>query len=519
MTNEQIYALTYERVSTDDQAQTQSCNDQKAVNDRYIESQGWLLADNGDYRDEGISGSLLAERIGLQDLLLRCQNDKQINTIVVTETDRLARGNLAYIPIREALKKCGVKLVAVTQPMIDNSEEGELIGEVFGAINGFFSKITRRKSMRALDEKAKRGWYPSKAPIGYKNVNVGNEEKPDRIIEIDEDKAPYVRQIPKLYNQGYSYQEIADKLYDLGLRGNQKGKLSQEEVRKIIYSDFYLGEYIWRGIRYTGKHQPLFTWLEANKARNKSKEKGHSHSTSELKDKFLFKRLPFFCITDNNRITAELKKKYYKRTDREAIYELYHCTKSKGGWKQCKQPCINKDDLITEFAKKAVAPIDLGEDLAEYMYEEMVSDYDNNKENQEKLLHNINIRLGQIDSELRNLFEMRIAGKIEPLEGKTPEEVYEEYRFKKKIEHNKLLAVKKKIEENNKDWKRKASNFFSLCIDATNRFKDAFEDKQYLFLQRITSNVFLDEKQLVVTHQFPFSGLLKNDTHPSGLRD
>src|SRR3990167_10808998 len=99
--NEEFIVLTYERVSTDDQAQTKSCDDQKTTNDRFAHSQGWNIARNGDYRDEGISGSSL-ERPGLQDLLIRCQEDQSVKAVVVTETDRLARGNLAYITIRES---------------------------------------------------------------------------------------------------------------------------------------------------------------------------------------------------------------------------------------------------------------------------------------------------------------------------------------------------------------------------------------------------------------------------------
>src|SRR3989344_7128350 len=242
------YCLEYSRISTDEQ-NPQSCEDQSTINKRFIASINKKLATNGSFRDEGVSGSTL-DRAGLQDLLIRCQEDKSIYAVVVTESDRAARGNLSYITLREALKKLGLKLIAVTQPMINDSEEGEMVGEILGAINGFFSKITRRKSMRALDEKAARGWWPSRALIGYKNVNIGTEEAPNRIIETDEEKAPFVKLMPKLYNQGLSYQEISDKLYDEGLSGKSGGKVSPEEIRKIIFSDFYLGEFWWRGKKY-----------------------------------------------------------------------------------------------------------------------------------------------------------------------------------------------------------------------------------------------------------------------------
>lgn len=505
--------LTYERVSTDDQALTKSCDDQKSVNDRYIDSQGWELADNADYRDEGISGSTV-DRPGLQDLLIRCTEDKSIVAIVVTESDRLARGNLAYLFIRESLKKCGVKVVAVTQPMIDDSDEGEMIGEIMGAVNGFLSKITRRKSMRALDEKAARGWWPGMAPIGYRNVNAGTEEKPDRIIEIDPETSLYVKQIPRLYTQGYSFLEISDKLFEHGLRGKKNGKLSHEEIRRIIYNNFYLGEFLWRGKRYKANHQPLFTWFEIQQARNKAQERSHSHSTKLLREKHLFKRLSFNCVECGRRITAETKRKYYKGTDRNATYELYHCSKSLGGWKGCRQPSINKNVLVNEFAEKAVKPIDIDQELAEFLLEEMDRSYKYHREEHEQVIGNINKRLGQIDTELTNLFEMRIAGSITSIGDKSADQVYEGYKQKKEFERQQLMEAKAKLESGDPQWQEKASNFFSLCCNATNLFLKADEPQQYQFLNRLTSNVLLDDKKLVVTHKFPFSLLVQQGTHP-----
>lgn len=501
--------LTYERVSTDDQALTKSCDDQKSVNDKFIASNSWELAENGDYRDEGISGST-TDRPGLQDLLIRCQKDSSIKAVVVTETDRLARGNRAFIPIREVLKQAGIKVIAVTQPMINDSEEGEMFGEIMGAINGFFSQITRRKSMRALDEKAERGWYPSKAPLGYSNVNVGTDEKPERIIEINEDKAPYVRQIPKLYNQGLSYQEISDRLSEQGLIGSANGKASGEEIRKILFNDFYIGEFSWRGKKYKANHAPLFNYFEVQKARNRSHEKGHISSINpEFKDKFAFKKLSFYCSTCKDlRITAECKVKHYPKTNRTAEYIFYHCTKSKGGWKQCTQPSINKNDLIEEFALKAVLPVEIDEELAEFILEEMDKGYTQKKEERQKLLDSLNRRLGQIDTELKNLFEMRVSGQIYATEDKTPDEIYEEYRQKKDFERKNLLKSRLQLENDGLGLKKKASNFFSDCCNATTKFRAAKEDKQFRFLRRITSNVLLDEKKLVVTHQFPFNYLL-----------
>lgn len=517
MTTNDYIVLSYVRVSTEEQTHTKSCDDQMTLIHRHIEQQGWKLAKNGDYRDEGISGTKL-ERPGLQEMLVRCQEDKAIKAIVVTETDRLARGLDAYIPIRAILKKHQVKLIAITQQMVDDSAEGRMIGEILGAVNGLQVEVTRRKSMRALDEKAKRGWYPSKAPLGYVNVNIGTEERPDRIIDIDPVKAPHVKQIPGLYNQGLSYQEVADRLHAQGLEGNQDGKVSAEEIRKILFNDFYLGEFYWRGVKYQGKHEPLFKWFEVMQARNRSQEKSQTRGSIKDRDRHIFKRLPFFCPDCQCRITAETKTKHYPRTHRIAEYTFYHCTKSKGGWKACTQPSINGSDLISEFATKAVAPIDIDLELAQFLFEEMTKEHSYQREQNEKIFNSINIKLGQVDAALQGLFQSLIRKQIPSYQGRTPQQIYDEERLKLEVEQKKLLQTKKKLDEGSEEWKQKSSNFLSDCINATNLFLEAKDDKRFRFLNRVTSNVFLNEKKLLVSHKFPFSEMAKYRGHEQMLR-
>src|SRR4030043_974469 len=129
----------------------------------------------------------------------------------------------------------------------------------------------------------------------------------------------------------------------------------------------------------------------------------------------------------------------------------------------------------------------------------------------------MNRQLGQIETELRNLFEMRIAGKIVPIDGKTGDQIYEEYRIKKEAERKKILEARQKLEENSLEWKQKASNFYSDCTNATKKFLKAKEEKQHQFLRAISSNYFLNDKKVIVTHKTPFSELVKFNQRPSVL--
>ena len=508
--------LTYERVSTEEQARTKSCDDQKSVNDRYISEKRWVCV--GDYRDEGVSGTK-TERKALKEMIDRCTEDHTIKGVVITEADRLARGISTYITIRDVLKTTGVKIYAVTQPMIDDTDEGETYGELLGVINGLLPKMTRRKSMRALDEKALRGWYPSKAPIGYKNVNRGTEDRPDRIIELDEQTSPYIKKIPELYNQGYSYKQIAQYLSDLGLKGYQQGKISANQIRQIIFNDIYLGEFDWRGKRFKGKHPSLFNRLEVEMARSRSKEKGHLHPTETLQNMFPYKKLNFFCKDCGCRITAHKRVKIYKRTGRTAEYIFYHCTKSKGGWQACRQPTINESAIVEAFIEKAIAPIEISREIADFFFEQLNTDAYERELEDEKLQTSISMRLGQIETELHRLLDMHLAGTLPQFAGKTSDEVYTEIRHKKELEKEDLLKNRDGLLKDTSVWKEKASNFFLLCIDAQKQFTDSSDEQKARFLKEVTSNVFLNNKTLEITHRFPFSEMLKIDRRTGVLRD
>ena len=147
----------------------------------------------------------------------------------------------------------------------------------------------------------------------------------------------------------------------------------------------------------------------------------------------------------------------------------------------------------------------------------MTKEHSYQREQNEKIVNGINIKLGQVDVTLRGLFQSYIRGQIPSYEGRTPQQIYEEERLKLEVEQKKLLHTKKKLEEGSEEWKQKSSNFLSDCINATNLFLEAKDDKRFRFLNRVTSNVFLDDRKLAITHKFPFSEMANRTAHPGLL--
>ena len=141
-------ALIYCRVSTEEQAKNNnSLLTQENFCKKFAGDNDYEVA--GIYVDEGKSATNL-NRPALQDMLARCQQDKSINIVIVQETDRLARNTNDHLTIKTVLKKVGVKVISVAQPMIDDSPEGNMIDTIVASVNQFQSQITGRKTKKGI---------------------------------------------------------------------------------------------------------------------------------------------------------------------------------------------------------------------------------------------------------------------------------------------------------------------------------------------------------------------------------
>ncbi|MEN6520057.1 MAG: recombinase family protein [Armatimonadota bacterium] len=267
------------------------------------------------FRDEGKSATNL-ERPALKELLSRC-TESQIDAVIVQETDRLARNTKDHLTIKAVLKKAGIKLISVAQPMLDDSPEGMMIDTILASVNQFQSDINGRKAKRGLEEKFNMGWWPGWAPVGYINVTVegnGDVSKSLRIIKKDPDKWHLVREGFDLYLTGnYSADEVTDILNEKGLRSKYGRKIAHSVMVNTLKNPFYAGVISWNGKKCVGKHEPMITLKEHERVLH-IMESHNVHACRRRKHNFLLRGFAF-CNICGYRYTAEIhqvkKKSYY----------------------------------------------------------------------------------------------------------------------------------------------------------------------------------------------------------------
>ena len=305
-------ALIYCRVSTEDQAREgYSLDAQEKLCDRFARAEGYQIVEI--YRDEGKSATSL-DRPALQDLLDQCQRDKSVGAVIVQETDRLARNTKDHLVIKAILKKAGIRLISVAQPMLDDSPEGIMVDTIIASVNQFQSDINSRKTKKGMQERFDSGWLPGWAPLGYINKTVNDK----KIIAPDPKKWHLVKEAFTKYLTGnYSALEISDILYEKGLTSKTGKKICNSIMIQTLKSPFYCGLIHWDGQEKEGKHQKMISMSEHNQILT-IMNAHNCHGSRRRKYNFLLRGF-IFCDICGQRYTAESHRSG-KKTD------YYHCS-------------------------------------------------------------------------------------------------------------------------------------------------------------------------------------------------
>ena len=498
-------AVAFVRVSTNEQAiKGLSLDEQEESVPKYLESLSYKV--EKIFRGEGESGSKEQDkREVFQEVITYCEEHPNIKAVGVLNTDRFARDEFVHHLVKRHLKKLGVRLISVTQPMIDDTPEGQLIDGVMASVNAYQSRDTARKTKRNLEKHAEDGWFPSPAPQPYQNTTITENGRERHIITLDEKLAVYYRQIPPLYKSDLSFRAISKKLYGEGLRGRLGGRVSPEAIREFLFSPFPLGWFEWGGKLYKGNHPPLWTEYEVEEARNRSKELGHPHPSKH--DDFFYRKLKIRCAKCGCLVTAELHIKHYPRTGRTVGYIYYHCSKSKGN---CGQPFISEIDLEKEFGEKVIAPIDLPKEAVEYIMENLNGSYAETEKERQTVIENLNRRLGQLQSQEDTLLTLL-------LEKKISQEIYDERLKLIKSERGGINQKLSELENSQNNWIEESLNLLKACQDAKNKFWQAEKPERVEFLQLLSLNLFLKDRKVIVTHQMPFDVVAKYASRPNWL--
>ena len=126
-------AAAYIRVSTEDQTEYSPDAQLRELRE-YAAAHSMILDDRFVYADEGISGRKADKRPAFQEMIRTAKlKDHPFDVILVHKFDRFARSREDSVVYKSMLKRCGVDVISIKEPLAEGSYSGvmEAIYESF----------------------------------------------------------------------------------------------------------------------------------------------------------------------------------------------------------------------------------------------------------------------------------------------------------------------------------------------------------------------------------------------------
>jgi DNA invertase Pin-like site-specific DNA recombinase len=239
-----VRAAIYARVSTDDQAAEGTSLDAQV--DRcavHARSQGWDVV--GPFIDRGVSGAV-SSRPAL-DQVVRLVEDGELEVVVITKLDRIARSLRHLLDLLELLERRRVSLVALDDPLDPSTASGRAMVQ----LRGVFAELERQLIRERTSEGQRRrvesgGWPGGPPPYGYKTVTSPTSQ--GKALVVDQDEAAIVRLCYQmLVEDGMTTGEVAAALNRLGTRPRSAREWTHWNLRRLLLDGRGLsGRWPWR---------------------------------------------------------------------------------------------------------------------------------------------------------------------------------------------------------------------------------------------------------------------------------
>ena len=438
------------------------------------------------------SESETAKRSGrkaFNEMLQFCK-EKNIKTILVEKTDRLYRNFKDYVILEDY--DFEIHLVKEGTVISKNSRSHDkfIHGIKVLMAKNYIDNLSEEVK-KGMNEKVAEGYYPCKAPVGYKNIRKDGRA----IIVIDAEKAPFVKRLFELYASGLTATQARKILFEEGLYHNTK-PYAKSRLIQILHDCFYIGKFVYKGVVYDGVHEPIISidlYNKVQKMFNQSKARTHD---VEFTYTGIIK-----CGHCGCQLTAELKKGKY-------IY--YHCTGKRGG--NCKKDYIREekfDKLIMELLEKIAHAIP--EDIYPKAVQAVKEMYTMNHEYSSNSYEQIAKKLSTIEKRIDALYEDKIDGRISL-------EFWEEKNKAWQKEKNKLSIQLQSISKSN-DTLRECSNLLLNVIkDLPQLYLQGNKVEKKQILNLIGSNFTYKDKELSIVLNSVFDYLLNYPFSKNGGR-
>ncbi len=321
-----------------------------------------------------VEGELFLSMIA--DILL----DPEINRVVVYDFDRFSRNSVAGITTKAKLKKSGIIVSSINQPIDQNNFLADAIENILIILADIDNAMRRHKCGEGMRACLERGEWFSKPPMGYDTRKEGK----NHVITVNATGKLLRQAFLWKANENLSNVEIQRRLEARGL------KICKQRLTEIFRNVFYcgkiqhqlLGDRIIDGKQEKLVSQAIFDKVQENLAGN------HDHY-------------------EQRQVTPEFPlKRHVLCRDHHKPFTGYTASKTKKGYYKCNvKGCgtnVFADKLHEKYAallSQYVVPVELRDILQKVIQRKFRQKNEDAYRDKEKLCEQIKV----LDTKIRNL--------------------------------------------------------------------------------------------------------------------
>jgi site-specific DNA recombinase len=352
-----------------------------------------------------------------------------------------------------------------------------------------------------MQEKAEQGIWPTKTPLGYRNVTGPDGKK---IIATDAAIAPLIAKLFDWYARGdISLKEAARKAHAAGLLYPKSGaKVPVSTVHTILRNRLYTGWFEWNGKLIQGKHEalvPVELWervqgvLDGRFAKKATRGK-HDFAFSGL----------IACHACGCSVVGEIKK---------ARYVYYHCTgyadKCQGNPASCRRKYVREEALEAQFTE-LLGRLKFDDEILEWVRDALhASNADERREHEEAIRRH--------QTEFKRLQDRINAMYVDKLDGLIETAFFERMSNQWREEQNRCQREIERHQNADKSYKDEGIALLDLARNAQRLFAAQEPREKSRLLNFLLSNCTWEDGEVVATFRQPFDMLAETAANSNRL--
>lgn len=287
-----LKVASFSRTSTDNLSQSKSIGNQEDIYKSWIEKNNCTLYKN--YVDEGISGTKGKYRTEWKELIQDGKN-KKYDILLSKSYSRFGRNMVETLTAIKELREAGIRIIFI-EDNLDSTKDTTNFG-LFSWLAEMESKKTSDRIKTIFENFKENGKiYNCIAPWGYDyDIELKN-------FVVNDEEAPVIKRIFKLYIQGNGTTKIANILTSEGIKGKNGGVIRGNTIKNTILNEVFVGTLVQgksKGIdvtiskrnqidkgewvKHLNNHEAIITYetfIEANKRFKVNSEKSKKHRYS-----------------------------------------------------------------------------------------------------------------------------------------------------------------------------------------------------------------------------------------------